>query len=129
MSAASNYTENLALNWLLTSNSATRPTAWYLALFTSNPTDAGSGSEVSTSGTAYAREAIAFSVTDDTARNSATVTFDPATGEWGTISYIGIYDAATGGNLLFHGAVTTAKQISIGDTFQVTQNNLSITLA
>lgn len=129
MSAASNYTENLALNWLLTTNSATRPTSWYLALFTTNPTDAGSGSEVSTSGTGYSRKAIAFTVTDDTARNSATVTFDAATGEWGTIAYIGIYDASTNGNLLFHGAVTTSKQISVGDTFQVSQNNLSITLA
>ena len=127
--AASNYTENLALKWLLTTNSSgvTRPTAWYVALFTSDPTDAGSGTEVS--GTSYARTAVTFSVTDDTATNSGAVTFPAAGGSWGTISHIGVYDASTSGNLLFHGAVTTSKQIDSGDTFTISTSNLSITLA
>lgn len=128
MSAASNYTENLALNWLLTNNSATRPTAWYVALFTTDPTDAGSGTEVS--GTGYTREAVTFSVTDDTATNTGAVTFDPAgSGGWGTITHIGVYDLISGGNLLFHGSVTTSKTIEEGDTFQISTSNLSITLA
>ena len=129
MSAASDYTENLALKFLLTADTATRPTAWYLALFTSDPTDAGTGDEVSTSGTGYSRKTIAFTVTNDTATNSATVTFDAATANWGTIGFVGVYDDDTGGNLLFHGAVTTAKTLETGDTFQVSQGNLSITLA
>jgi hypothetical protein len=127
MSAASNYTETLALTYLLTSNSATRPTAWYIGLFTSDPTDAGSGTEVS--GTNYARQSVAFSVTNDTASNSATVTFPAAGSNWGTVSHVGVYDAATSGNLLFHGAVTTSKAIDTGDTFQITSGNLDITLA
>lgn len=128
MSAASNYTENLALVWLLTSDSATRPSAWYLALFTSDPTDAGSGTEVS--GTNYTRKAITFSVSTDTASNSATVTFDAAgSGGWGTVTHVGVYDASSAGNLLFHGAVTTSKTIDEGDTFQVSSGNLTITLA
>jgi hypothetical protein len=129
MSAASNYTENLALKFLLTAETATRPTAWYIGLFTSDPTDAGTGTEVSTSGTGYARETVDFTVTNDTAANSATVTFDAATANWGTIGFVGVYDSATGGNLLFHGAVTTSKTIETGDTFQVSQGNLTITLA
>jgi len=127
MSAASNYTENLALTWLLTSGAATRPDAWYLALFTTDPTDAGTGTEVS--GGSYARQTIAFTVTGDTASNSATVTFPAATANWGSISHVGIYDASTAGNLLFHGSVTTPKTIETGDTFQVSASNLSITLA
>jgi hypothetical protein len=128
MSAASNYTENLALNWLLTNNSATRPTAWYVALFTTDPTDAGSGTEVS--GTNYTRKTVAFTVTDDTATNSGAVTFDAAgSGGWGTISHIGVYDASSSGNLLFHGAVTTSKTIDEGDTFSISTSNLSIVLA
>ena len=127
MSAASNYTENLALTWLLTSSSATRPSAWYLGLFTSDPTDAGSGTEVS--GGSYSRQSIAFTVTNDTATNSATVTFPAASANWGTVSHVGIYDASTSGNLLFHGAVTVPKTIESGDTFQVSSGNLSITLA
>jgi hypothetical protein len=127
MSAASNYTETLALTWLLTNSSATRPTAWYVALFTSDPTDAGSGTEVS--GTNYARQSVSFSVTNDTASNSATVTFPAAGSNWGTITHVGVYDASSSGNLLFHGAVTTSKAIDTGDTFQITSGNLDITLA
>jgi hypothetical protein len=127
MSAASNYTETLALTWLLTNSSATRPTAWYIALFTSDPTDAGSGTEVS--GTNYARQSVSFSVTNDTASNSATVTFPAAGSNWGTITHVGVYDASSSGNLLFHGAVTTSKAIDTGDTFQITSGNLDITLA
>jgi hypothetical protein len=127
MAAASNYTENLALKFLLTNTTATRPTAWYVALFTTNPTDAGSGTEVS--GTNYARTAVTFSVTDDTATNSAPVTFTAAGSNWGTVSHIGVYDNSSGGNLLFHGSVTTAKQIDSGDTFTISTSNLSIVLA
>jgi hypothetical protein len=127
MSAASNYTETLALTFLLTNSTATRPTAWYVALFTTDPTDAGSGTEVS--GTSYARQSVAFTVSGDTASNSATVTFPAAGSNWGTISHVGVYDASSSGNLLFHGAVTTPKAIDTGDTFQITSGNLDITLA
>jgi hypothetical protein len=127
MAAASDYTENLALEWLLTGNAATRPTAWYLGLFTTDPTDAGSGTEVA--GNGYSRQTVAFTVTGDTAENSATVTFGPATGSWGTVTHVGIYDAATTGNLLFHGALTTSKAIATDDSLQVTAGNLTITLA
>lgn len=125
--AASNYTENLALKWLLTSDSATRPTAWYVALFTSNPDEDGSGTEVS--GTNYVRKSVSFSVTTNTATNSGAVTFDAAgSGGWGTISHIGVYDASSSGNLLFYGAVTTSKTIEEGDTFQISTSNLTIQL-
>lgn len=127
MSAASDYTENLALKWLLTTNSATRPTAWYVGLFTSATSDAGGGTEVS--GGSYARQSIAFTVTNDTATNSATITFPAASATWGSIGWVAIYDASTGGNQLFHGAVTTAKTIESGDTFQISSGNLTITLA
>lgn len=127
MSSASDYTENLALKWLLTTDSATRPTAWYIALYTSATNDTTGGTEVS--GGSYARTEVAFSVTTDTASNSATVTFPTATGNWGTVSHIAVYDASTAGNRLFHGAVTTSKDISTGDTFQITSGSLTITLA
>lgn len=126
MSAASNYAETLALKYLLTTDSVTRPTNWYVGLFTTDPTDADSGTEVS--GTNYARVSVSFTVTGPTAEN-ATVTFAAAgAGGWGTITHVGIYDASTGGNLIFHGAVTTSKQIDEGDTFQISSGALTITL-
>jgi hypothetical protein len=127
MSAASDFAENLALKFLLTNTTATRPTAWYVALYTTATSDAGGGTEVS--GGSYARQAIAFTVTTDTATNSSTITFPTASASWGSIGWVAIYDASTGGNSLFHGAVTTAKTIDSGDTFQISSSNLSITLA
>ena len=127
MSAASDYVENLALNWLLTDGAAARPTAWYIGLHTADVTDAGTGTEVS--GGSYVRKAVTFSVTNDTASNSATVTFDAATANWGTITHVAVWDAETSGNVLFHGAVTTSKTIETGDTFQISSGNLDITLA
>ena len=124
----SNSTETLVLNWLLTAGSATRPTAWYLALFTSNPDEDGSGTEVSTSGTAYARQTAAFTVSGNTASNSAAIEFPTATASYGTVSHVGVYDASTGGNLIAYAALSTAKAIDTGDVLRVPAGDLDITL-
>lgn len=128
MSSASDYLENALLNHVLRNTAYTQPAGLYVGLFTSDPTDAGTGTEVS--GGSYARTAVSFAAASGgTAANSANVTFPAATGNWGTVTHIGIYDASTSGNLLFHGAVTTAKQILTGDTFQISTNALTISLA
>lgn len=124
--AASNYLENKILDHVLGGNAYTAPANLYVALYTSNPDEDNSGTEVS--GTNYARKAVTFTVSGATASNG-TVTFDAAgSGGWGTISHVGIMDASTSGNLLFYGAVTTSKQIDEGDTFQISANNLTISL-
>lgn len=129
MSAASNYLELKLLDHALGTASFTAPSNVYLGLFTSDPTDADSGTEVSTSGSAYGRQTITFdAAASGSAASAATVTFSAATANWGTITHIGIYDASTAGNLLFHGAVTTSKTIESGDTFQVSAGNLTISL-
>lgn len=131
MAAASNYAENLVLNWLLTTGSATRPTTWYVGLFTTDPTDAGTGTEVS--GNNYSRTAVTFNAATGTnptyVDNSATITFPTASGSWGTVGWIGVYDNSTGGNLLIHGQLTASKSVGSGDTFQILANNLIINLA
>ena len=58
MSALSDHAENLILNFLMTSGTATRPTAWYVALYTVAPSDAGGGTEVS--GNGYSRQTVAW---------------------------------------------------------------------
>ena len=125
-----NAFETHTLKYLLTTDSVTRPTAWYVALFTSDPTDTGSaGTEVST-GTGYARTAAAFTVTGDTASNSGAVEFPAASGgNWGTVSHIGVMDAATGGNMIVHAALTTSKAINDGDVFRIPTGDLDITAA
>lgn len=122
----SDNAENLLLNWVLTANAATRPTAWYVALFTTDPTDADTGTEVS--GGSYARTAVTFSVTGNAATNTAGVEFPAATANWGTVSHIGVYDASTAGNLIFHSPLTVAKAITDGDVFRIPTGDLDFTL-
>ena len=123
-----NAYETHLLQYLLTTDSVTRPTSWYVGLFTSDPTDTGAaGTEVS--GNGYARTAVTFSVTGDTASNTAGVEFPAATGgDWGTVSHIGIMDASSGGNMLIASALTVAKDITDGDVFRIPTGDLDVTL-
>jgi len=128
MSSASDYLENEILDHVLSNAAYTSPTTVYVGLFTSDPTDAGTGTEVS--GGSYARESAAFATASGgSASTNADITFTTATANWGTITHVGLYDASSAGNLLFHGAVTTSKTIESGDTFQISSGNLTITLA
>lgn len=137
MTAASNYLENKVLDHVLKNTAYTQPTNLYLGLYINTSGNAATNleagtltDEVSTSGTAYGRQTVAFSAASGgTSATSATVTFTTATAAWGTITHVAILDQATGGNVLFWGAVTTAKAIDSGDTFQITSGNLSISLA
>lgn len=124
----SNTAETLVLNWLLTGGTAARPTAWHLALFTSNPAEDASGTEVTTVGTAYARQSAAFTVTGNTASNTSAIEFPTATATYGTVSHVGVFDAATGGNLIAYAALTTSKAIDTGDVLRVPAGDLDITL-
>jgi len=128
MAAMSNYLENALINATLRNTSYTSPTTIYAALFTSDPTDAGTGTEVS--GGSYSRKAITFGAPSNGAStNSAAVEFDQATASWGTVTHFGIYDASTSGNLLYHGALTASKAIDTGDVFKFATSSVTVTLA
>jgi hypothetical protein len=130
MAALSDYAEALILDWMMTTGSATRPTAWYVALFTGAPSDSGGGTEVSGSG--YARQAVAFDAAASpagTTTNSADVSFTADGGSFGTVSHLGIFDALTTGNLLWHGALTTSKAVADGDTLLFAAGNIDLTVA
>jgi hypothetical protein len=128
MAEFSNYLENAIINATLRATSYTSPSSVFVALFTSDPTDAGSGTELS--GNAYTRKAVTFGApSNGVTSNSADVNFDQATGNWGTVSHIGIYDASTGGNLLYHTPLTSSKTIETGDLFKIAASSLVVTLA
>lgn len=128
MAAMSNYLENALINATLRNTSYTSPAAVYVALFTTDPTDAGSGTEVS--GGSYARQAATFgSPSDGASTTSADIQFPQATGSWGTITHFGVYDASSSGNLLYHGALTASKTIETGDVFKIASGSLTVTLA
>ena len=130
MAALSDYAENLLMNWMMTTDSVTRPTAWYVALYTAAPSDSGGGTEVS--GNGYSRQALTVgtaSGTGGTTSNTGNITFTAAGGDWGTITHIGIHDASSGGNLLWHGAMSASKTIADGDTLQFNTGNIDLTIA
>ena len=128
MAEFSNYLENALINAVLRNTTYTSPTTVYVALFTSDPTDAGSGTEVS--GGSYARTSATFGApSNGVSVTTADITFPTATASWGTVGWIGIYDNSTGGNLLFHTPLDVSKTIDSGDIFKISSGNLSVTLA
>jgi hypothetical protein len=128
MAAMSNYLENALINATLRNTTYTSPATVYVGLFTSDPTDAGTGTECT--GASYARKSMAFGAPSNGAStNSSDVEFDQATDSWGTITHFGILDALTSGNLLYHGALTASKVIDDGDVFKFAISAVSVTLA
>lgn len=122
----SNTFETRVLEWVFTAGAVTRPTTWYLGLFTAAPGEAGGGTEVT--GGSYARQTIAFSVTGDTATNSASIEFPAATASWGTITHVAVFDASTAGNQIAYATLTASKTIDSGDILRVPAGDLDITL-
>lgn len=128
MAEISNFLEDALINATLRNTAYTSPTTVYVGLYTSDPTDANTGTEVS--GGSYARTSVTFGApSNGVTTNSAAVEFPQATGNWGTVGWIGILDAATSGNLLYHTALDVSKVIDTGDIFKISTGNLSVTLA
>jgi hypothetical protein len=129
-SAKTHYAEAAILNVLLRATAFTTPAAVYVALFTAAPGEAGGGTEVS--GTAYARQAVTFgapttSTTGSSCANSADVTFPTAGSAWGTVTHFGIFDAASGGNLLYYSSLTSSITIASGDPVKFNTGALVVT--
>jgi predicted metal-binding membrane protein len=124
----SNYLETELLDHVFGGAAYTAPSTLYLALFTSNPDEDASGTEVSTSGTAYARQTITFTTTGNTTSNTAAVEFPTATASFGTVSHVGVMDASTGGNLLAYAALSSSKTIATGDVFRIPTGDFDISL-
>ena len=128
MAEMSNYLEAALINATLRNTTYTSVATVYVSLWTTDPTDAGSGTEVS--GGSYARTAVTFGApSNGTSLNNADVTFPTATASWGTVGWIGINDALSSGNLLYHSPLDTSKTIDSGDIFKISTGNLSVTLA
>lgn len=127
MAELSNYLENKLLDHVLRNTSYTSPTTVYVGLYTSDPGDDNSGTEVS--GGSYARQILSVTTASGgIVTSSADVTFPQATGSWGTISHIGLLDALSSGNLLMHTPLTTSRLIESGDVLKISTGNLTAQL-
>lgn len=133
MTAMSNVLENAVLNLILInaplSAAGINNSTLFAALFTSEVTDENTGSEVG-SGIGYARTLItSFNLAvNGSSSNSSLVSFPTATYNWGTVTHFGIFDSLTGGNLLFHGPLTSPKVVNAGDSFVFPVGNITISI-
>lgn len=128
MSAMSDYLENEILDHILGTGSYTMPSTVYVGLATGSFGDDASGSELT--GNNYSRVSASFSAAaSGTTSNSAAIEFAAATGSWGSVSHFGIFDAASSGNLLIHGAFSAAKTIASGDILRIAAGDLDVTAA
>ena len=124
--SASNYLENAVLN-AISGNGTLVVGDIYLALFTSTPVNDAGGTELLAP--SYQRKLISFgSALSGSMANNGEVLFDQATTDWGTITGFGLYDALTGGNLLFYGALTAPKLVEYGDSLRFQVGTLTISL-
>jgi len=128
MAGFSDYLETAVLNHVFGGSSYSAPGTLYVALYTAAPSDSGGGTEVTTSGTAYARQTGAFTVAGGTASNTSAIEYATATADYGTVVAVGVFDAATSGNLLAYGTLTSSKTVSSGDVFRFNASALDITL-
>lgn len=128
MAEISNYLENALINGTIRGTSYTAPSTVYVGLYTSDPTDADTGTEVS--GGSYARQSATFAApSNGSSASNADITFPQATANWGTVGWIGILDASTSGNLLYHTQLEASKNIETGDIFKIASGNLTVTLS
>ena len=131
MADMSDYLEVKLLNLTLNGSAFTAVDDPYISLHTADPTDAGTGTEVS--GTGYARVQASFNTatgTDASETTDTDTTWSAAgSGGWGTVGWIGLWDASTSGDMLYHTALDASKTIDEGDVFKITAGNLTVTLA
>lgn len=128
-----NYGEEVFLKHFFTSQSYSKPSNYFIALFTA-VTDKEAGTVTEVSGGGYARQAISSSTgftwdgTNRRIQNASAITFPTATANWGTITAIGIYDASTGGNLLAVINLEQSKTVNSGDSLTIPAGELRIEL-
>ena len=128
MAGMTDHLETQLLGAVLNGTAYTSPTALYVWLFTSDPTETGSeGTEVSD--TAYVRQQVTFDpVTDGTASNTNLIEFATAVSDYGTITHIAILDAVTGGNMLFYQELETSLIVGEGVGIRIAMGDLTIRL-
>ena len=129
----SNYLENAVLNHITGKTAFTQPTV-FVGLSSTTPAENGTGITEPTGGS-YARVAASgdtwSTATTGSTSNAAVITFPTATADWLTgsnLTHVVLFDAASGGNFLAQGQITTPKPVLNGDTASFTTGGITINL-
>jgi len=127
MAGFTNYLEEKLLEHTFDKTAYTSPTAVYLGLLSTAPTDSSSGTELS--GNGYSRQECDFDAYSAGAvKNTNSESFTASGGDWSTVVAFGIYDASSGGNLLAYGDILPSVTVTDGETFTVDAGKIEITL-
>ena len=112
---------NKILDFNFGGTSYTPPVTYYFGLSTTTISIDGSGATEPSSG-GYARIALTNNKTNwgnaasASLTNSAAVQFAESSGSWGTITYVGIWDALTSGNVYWFDALSPARAVASATT-------------
>ena len=132
MAAFGNYLEDKITGWINGTDMGTAPTNTYVQLFNGNPTDTGTGGTALLSRVAVAAGGWTRGTGGaGTLTNTDPITITSSSGSAVTADYFAVFDAATGGNLIFHGQLTPSagKVISVGDEVKFNASQLTLTVA
>ena len=127
------YLENKLLEHTLGQTAFSMPTNVYLALFTADPTDAGTLTNELPNANNYARvdfTALMGTASSGAINNNTDVAFATATGDWGVVSHIAVMDSPTlgSGNMLYHSQLSYPVEILNTDDLVIASSNLIFTL-
>lgn len=124
----SNYAENVLLNFILTTEAVTRPTSWYLALFSDA---AGLQNDEPTqefSGGGYSRQSVSFGAAAGGSCTNSTMALFQAGATWPYANYLGIMNASLGGSLLFWTEFANKYELAPGDQIQFAINTIKVSM-
>jgi hypothetical protein len=98
----------------------------YLALYTTTPSDAGGGTELT--GDSYSRQAVTFERTDAVAVSDVDVNFDCEGEDWGELVAAALFDAPTDGNFLMWEPLSEPRTVEDGDSIQFAAGAIAVEL-
>jgi hypothetical protein len=132
MSAFSNYLEDQITGWIAGTTFAAAPTATFVQLYSQDPGEGGSAT-----GALYSRVSVASGAGswtrgiggNGTITNASAVTITSSATATASATHVAVFTSATGGDLLFYGALTTAKTIASGDEVKFNASALTLTVA
>lgn len=130
MAAFSNYMEDAITGWINGTTFPAAPTNTFVQLYSQDPTDAGSATGALYTRITYASGGWTRGTGGaGTLTNTNVITITSSAGSAATASHFAVFDASTGGNLIFHGALSTSKSIAVGDEVKFNASQLTLTVA
>ena len=130
MAAFSNYMEDAITAWINGTTFPTAPTNTFVQLYSQDPTDAGSATGALYTRVTYAAGGWTRGTGGaGTLSNTGIITITSSAASSATASHFAVFDATTGGNLLFYGALSASKSIAVGDEVKFNALQLTLTVA